>query len=308
MDDLFVMNRKENTAIMIRIFFRHLREAVQSITRNLGRSVLSCITVGLTLLLMGGFGSVLLNVNKMAHDATTKLEIRVFVDTAATAADTAYLGEELKAIEGVSAVVFSSKDEQLKNIVTKFPTFQLFENDANPLRDAYTVTVERGEHIKTVSEKVKLLRFVYKSNDGGDITENLVAFSKTLQFWGIALISALVIIAVMLIMNTIRSTILSRQTEIEIMRLVGATKWFIRWPFLLEGALVGLLGSVAPALIIYFGYQFIYTMLNAQLVYTQYSLLPFDPYATYIVLALLGVGMLVGAIGSVVSISRFLKR
>lgn len=293
---------------MIRIFFRHLREAIQSITRNLGRSLLSIMTVGLTLLLMGGFSTVLLNVNKMANDATTRLEIRVFVDTAATPEDTAYLGEELKQIDGVSSVVFSSKEEQLETIVAKYPSFKLFENDSNPLHDAYTVTVEKGSQLKFVSEKIATLRFVYKANDGGDITENLVSFSKTLQFWGGILIVALVVIAIMLIMNTIRSTIIARQTEIEIMRLVGATKWFIRWPFLLEGALVGFLGSIIPATVIYFGYQILHTMLSAQLVYTQYSMLPADPYAMYIVLGIMAVGIFVGSLGSVFSIRRFLKR
>lgn len=302
------MKWKENTATMIRIFFRHLREAILSITRNFGRSFLSMMTVGLTLMLMGGFGTVLLNVNKMAFDATTRLEVRVFVDTAASPEDTAQLGEELKKIEGVSEVTLSTKEEQLKGIVQKYPTFQLFENDANPLHDAYTVTVEKGEHLKTVSEKVKTLRFVYQANDGGDITDRLVAFSQTLQFWGLVLIAVLVFIAIILIMNTIRSTIIARQTEIEIMRLVGATKWFIRWPFLFEGALVGFFGSLIPAAILYFGYNIVYSMITPQLIYTQYSLLPSNPYGALIAAGIVGIGVLVGALGSGLSISRFLKR
>lgn len=293
---------------MIRNLFRHIREAIQSITRNFGRSFLSIMTVGLTLLLMSGFGTVLLNVNKMAQDATTTLEISVYVDTAATDVDTQYLGEQLKKMQGVSKVRYSSKDEQLAAIVSKYPSFNLFQNDSNPLLNAYVVSVADGKEVKTIAENIRKLQFVYKVNDGGNITDNLVKFSSSLQFWGLILIGVLILIAVILIMNTIRSTILARQTEISIMRLVGATKWFIRWPFLIEGALIGLLGGLLPAGVLYLGYEFVYAMITPQLVLTQYSLLPANPYAWVIALGVLVLGTFIGALGSVISIRRFVKR
>lgn len=293
---------------MIRNLFRHIREAVQSITRNFGRSFLSVMTVGLTLLLMSGFGTVLLNVNKMAQDATKTLEISVYIDTAATDVDTQYLGEQLKNMKGVSKIRYSSKDDQLAAIVSKYPSFNLFQNDSNPLLNAYVVSVGDGKDVKTIAENIRKLKFVYKVNDGGNITDNLVKFSSSLQFWGLILIGVLILIAVILIMNTIRSTILARQTEISIMRLVGATKWFIRWPFLIEGALIGLLGGLLPAGVLYLGYEVVYAIITPQLVLTQYSLLPADPYAWIIALGVLVMGMFIGALGSVISIRRFLKR
>lgn len=293
---------------MIRNLFRHIREAIQSITRNFGRSFLSVMTVGLTLLLMSGFGTLLLNVNKMAKDATTTLEISVYIDTAATDVDTQYLGGQLKNMNGVSKIRYSSKDEQLSAIVSKYPSFNLFQNDSNPLLNAYVVSVSDGKELKTIAENIRKLQFVYKVNDGGNITDNLVKFSSSLQFWGLILIGILILIAVILIMNTIRSTILARQTEISIMRLVGATKWFIRWPFLIEGALIGLLGGLLPAGMLYLGYEIVYAMITPQLVLTQYSLLPANPYAWIIASGVLVMGMIIGSLGSVISISRFLKR
>lgn len=293
---------------MIRNLFRHIREAIQSITRNFGRSFLSVMTVGLTLLLMSGFGTVLLNVNKMAQDATKTLEISIYIDTAATDVDTQYLGEQLKNMKGVSKIRYSSKDDQLAAIVSKYPSFNLFQNDSNPLLNAYVVSVGDGKDVKTIAENIRKLKFVYKVNDGGNITDNLVKFSSSLQFWGLILIGVLILIAVILIMNTIRSTILARQTEISIMRLVGATKWFIRWPFLIEGALIGLLGGLLPAGVLYLGYEVVYAIITPQLVLTQYSLLPADPYAWIIALGVLVMGMFIGALGSVISIRRFLKR
>lgn len=293
---------------MIRNLFRHIRDAIQSITRNFGRSFLSIMTVGLTLLLMSGFGTVLLNVNKMAQDATTTLEISVYVDVAATDVDTQYLGEQLKKMQGVSSVRYSSKDEQLAAIVSKYPSFNLFQNDSNPLLNAYVVSMSDGKEVKAIAENIRKLAFVYKVNDGGNITDNLVKFSSGLQFWGLILIGVLILIAVILIMNTIRSTILARQTEISIMRLVGATKWFIRWPFFIEGALIGLLGGLLPAGVLYLGYEFVYAVITPQLVLTQYSLLPANPYAWVIAVGVLVLGTCIGALGSVISISRFLKR
>lgn len=294
--------------IMIRNFFRHIREALQSITRNFGRSFLSIMTVGLTLLLMSSFGTVLLNVQKMAKDATNTLEIRVYVDSAANDVDTKYVGEQLKKLNGVQKVTYSSKDEQLTTIIQKYPSFTMFQNDSNPLLNAYVVSIGKSEQLKSISDAAKKLQFVFRVNDGGDIADKLVAVSSALQFWGLILIAVLVLIAVLLIMNTIRSTIISRQTEISIMRLVGATKWFIRWPFLIEGALIGFLGSLFPAVVLYLGYEVVYAMLTPQLVLTQYSLFPADPYAIWIALGVMGLGVIVGSLGSVVSIRRFLKK
>lgn len=294
--------------IMIRNGFRHIREALQSLGRSFGRSMLSIVTVGFTLLLVGIFTSVLLNVRDMAMDATTTLEVKVFVDTAATAEDQAELEKQLNSIENVASVVFSSKDEQLEKIVEKIPSFKLFENDSNPLYDAYILKVSNSEQIANVSAAAERLNYVYRVNDGGDITDALVSFSQGMQLWGSILIVVLVLIAIVLIMNTIRTTIFSRQTEIGIMRLVGATKWFIRWPFLLEGAFIGFLGSIVPVVVVYFGYVAVYSILTPQLATSQYNLLPADPFALYIGAGLACLGILIGAFGSIISIHRFLKK
>lgn len=293
---------------MIRNFFRHLREALQSIGRNIGRSTLSIITVGFTLLLVGVFSSVLLNVSDMANDATTTLEVKVFVDAAATPEDQQTLKQQLEALPNVKSVTYSSKDEQLQRIIEQWPSFKLFENDGNPLYDAYILKVDDSTHISAVAAKAKELKYVIRVNDGGQVTDSLVGFAKSMELWGTVLIVALVVIAVILIMNTIRTTIFSRQTEIEIMRLVGATKWFIRWPFLIEGALIGFLGSLPAALIVYAGYIFLYAILQQNLVNSQYTLLPSDPFALLMLLGLIATGVIIGALGSAISIRRFLKK
>ncbi|MBF0780408.1 MULTISPECIES: permease-like cell division protein FtsX [unclassified Granulicatella] len=294
---------------MIRNFFRHLREATQSIGRNFGRSMLSIVTVGFTLLLVGIFTSVLLNVKDLANDATSTLEVKVFVDTAATPEDQDKLKKQLESIPNVTQVTYSSKDEQLNRIVEKWPVFNIFENDSNPLYDAYILKVDNSINISRVAQDARTLKYVIRANDGGSTTDSLVAFSKSLEIWGTVLIVILVVIAIILIMNVIRTTILSRQTEIEIMRLVGATKWFIRGPFLIEGALIGFLGSLPASIIIYIGYMTLYSIIEGNIVgLDQYSLLPADPYAVYMAVGLSVIGILVGALGSVISIRRFLKK
>lgn len=293
---------------MISVGFRHIREALQSITRNFVRSSVAMLTVGLTLLLVGLFSTVLLNASKIASDSTGSLEVRVYVDAAATQEDTMNLQQQIQTINGVENVVFSDKAEQLAIIVQRIPQFSLFEEDNNPLYDAFIVTISNSEQLESVTEQIRGLNYVYRVNDGGEIASRLVQISRGIQFWGSILIVVLVLIAIVLIMNTIRATIISRQTEIEIMRLVGATKWFIRWPFLLEGAFIGFLGSILPVVLIYMGYHYIYQVAAVQLAGTQYSLLPADPFAWYIAGALALLGILLGSLGSIVSIRRFLKK
>lgn len=307
MGALFEMSWKVSI-VMIRLLFRHLGEAVSNITRNIARSFLAMMTVGLTLFLVGIFSSLLLNVSNMAQDVTSNLELKVFIDKAATQEDEATLKTEIEQINNVSQVTYSSKDEQLTQISEKVPSFKVYENDANPLYNVYIVTVSETDTIKTVAENIRQLKFVYKVNDGGTVTDSLVNFAKTTQFWGMIFIALLLLVAIVLIMNTIRATIISRQTEIEIMRLVGATKWFIRWPFLLEGALIGFLGSVVPMIITYILYSSVYHILSKELALSQYSLLPINPFAFYIVGGLGLAGILLGSLGSIISIRRFLKK
>lgn len=307
MVELFVMRWRENI-VMLRIFFRHFSEALANLTRNFSRSFLAMITVGLTLFLVGIFSALLLNVSDVAQDVTSKVEIKVFIDKAATIDDELVLKAEIENIGNIEKVTYSSKEEQMALISEKVPSFKLYENDANPLFNAYIITVTDTTQVKKVSEAIAKLKFVSKVNDGGTVTDKLIKFSKVTQFWGIIFITLLLLVAVVLIMNTIRATIISRQTEIEIMRLVGATKWFIRWPFLLEGALIGFFGSLLPMGIVYVLYTTVYQLVSQELALSRYSLLPVNPYAFYITGGIGLSGIILGALGSIISIRRFLKK
>ncbi|WP_285696146.1 FtsX-like permease family protein, partial [Enterococcus hirae] len=129
----------------------------------------------------------------------------------------------------------------------------------------------------------------------------------TVRTWGLAAAALLLFIAMFLISNTIRITILSRQKEIQIMRLVGAKNGYIRWPFFLEGGWIGLIGAIIPVLLITFGYQEVFRMLNPSLLRSHYSLIQPQDIVWKINALMAGIGIIIGSLGSIISMRRFLK-
>lgn len=263
--------------------------------------------VSITLLLVGGLIAGVSNINDLATDIEDDVSVRVYVDLAANQKDRNNLEESLQEIDNVEQVTFSTRAEQLENVVGSYgETFELFEGDENPLHDVFIVDTSSPDHTATVAEEIEPLEFVSEVNYGGAEADRLFQMTSTIQTIGGVIIVALILTAIFLISNTIRITIFSRSTEIEIMKLVGATNWFIRWPFLIEGALIGLIGSIIPSAVLWFLYDSIYTTVSGFLSGTYFSLLEPNPFVYQLILLLTVIGVVIGAIGSAFSIRRFL--
>lgn len=151
------------------------------------------------------------------------------------------------------------------------------------------------------------MKHVYDAKYGGASAKKLFNIVDNIQKWGIAISLLLLFVAVFLISNTIRITILSRKNEISIMRLVGATNGFIRWPFILEGAWTGLFGAIIPIIIVDLGYVWLYGIISNSLASTGYSLLTPSVFLFQIDTLLILIGIVIGAIGSGISMRRFLR-
>ncbi|HFI0342315.1 TPA: FtsX-like permease family protein, partial [Streptococcus suis] len=143
--------------------------------------------------------------------------------------------------------------------------------------------------------------------DGEVETERIFKLADLVRTWGLAATGLLLFTAIFLISNTIRITIISRSREIQIMRLVGARNSYIRGPFLWEGAWVGMLGAILPAALLYFLYQMIYNSVNASLASQDLSLISQDIFIPGMIGALFVIGILIGSLGSVISMNRYLK-
>ena len=293
----------------IRTMWRHIRDAVKSLFRN-GWSTFGAISaVSMVLLLVGIFVSLLFNMNKIATDVEQDVNVRVYIDLAADETKTAELKAAIEALDTVDTVKFRSKDEELEDITKSVAQeFELFKNDSNPLRDAFDVSTKNPKQTKEVANVIEKMDYVARVNYGGARADTLFKVIATARNVGIGVISVLLIIALFLISNTIRSTIYARKTEIEIMQLVGATKAYIRWPFFLEGGFIGLIGSIVPIAVLWGLYLWIYKGGSDFFSGSNFSLLAPNPFLYRLSLAMAGVGVLIGSFGSIFSMRRFLKK
>ncbi|MDM5157246.1 permease-like cell division protein FtsX [Bacillus sp. DX1.1] len=289
---------------------RHLREGVKNLSRNGWMTFASVSAVTVTLLLVGVFLTAIMNMNHFATKVEQDVEMRVHIDPAAKEEDQKKLEEEIGKIAKVDSVKFSSKEEELKRLIKSLgdsgKTFELFEQD-NPLKNVYIVKAKEPTDTATIAKKVEKMQFVYNVQYGKNEVKKLFDTVKTGRNIGVALIAGLLFTAMFLISNTIKITIYARSTEIEIMKLVGATNWFIRWPFLLEGLFLGILGSLLPIVVILSSYNSLQGMFNEKLGGTIFELLPYSPFVFQLSGLLMLIGALIGMWGSVMSIRRFLK-
>lgn len=291
-----------------RTFWRHIKESFKSIKRNGWMSLAAVSAVAVTLLLVGSFIAILMNVNKLASDVEEDVSVRVYIDLAAEEEDQEALQEDLEEIEEVELVVFSSRDDELSQVIGSYgDEFGLFDGDDNPLHDVFILNTTAPEATADVADMAEDLNFVADVNYGGATADRLFEVMATVRNVGAVIIVALIFTAVFLIANTIRITIFSRKTEIEIMKLVGATNWFIRWPFLIEGAVIGFIGALIPVSIISYIYLSGFETVMSYLSGTYFALLPPNPFLIQIVALLLAIGIGIGGFGSALSIRKFLK-
>lgn len=295
----------------IRNLPKHIITAIQSIWRNGVMSVSSIFAVTVTLLLIGLIGVVAINVQDMTQDVENSLTIHVKLERDATEEQVAQVGEEIRQIGQIKTVTYSSKDEQLTILQESYGEDgkNLFESyrDDNPLGDAYIVEVEDAQFLPQIAKQIADLEYVNKTNYGGDSTSTLVSSLENIRNGGAIFIVALGIIALMLISNTIKVAITARQTEISIMRMVGASNWYIRIPFMIEGILIGILGAIVPCLCLYFGYNFMFSQMQGVFFSSMLTLRAPYPFIYQFALLLVLLGSGVGLVGSYFSVRKFLK-
>lgn len=289
---------------------RHFREGFKNIFRNGWMSVASIAAVTVTLILVSVFIALVVNLNHMANNIEGDVEISVHIDRTADESEIKELGQELKGIAKVDTVVFSSKDEELEKLINSMgdegQSWELFEQD-NPLNHAYIIRAEDPDDTVSIASSIESLDHVDEVVYGQEVVERLFQFTKYARTIGLVLILGLVFTAIFLISNTIKLTIMARSKEIGIMKLVGATNGFIRWPFFVEGLLLGILGSVIPIAIILSGYYYLEKSLGAQITFNFVELLPFNPFAWQLSLLVITIGSFIGVWGSVMSVRKFLK-
>ena len=298
-------------AMKIRTLKRHVKEGLKSSWRNSWMTLASVGAVTTTLLLVSVFLALMMNLNHVAQNIEEDVLIKVLIDVTATDDEVEELGESIESLSKVETVEFSSRDQELRELIESLgeegDVFSTYGDDENPLNHAYIVkTVEPKETIQ-IAEEIEAMNRVEKVNYGQDVVENIFMFNSYARNIGLILIVALLFTAIFLISNTIKITIIARRREIEIMKLVGATNWFIRWPFFIEGLLLGILGSIIPIALIFTGYYFLdqnSAMINQ---FEFISILPFHPFVWQLSGIVILIGAVIGVWGSIMSVRKFLK-
>ncbi|PXW91489.1 cell division protein FtsX [Streptohalobacillus salinus] len=295
----------------LRTLKRHFREGFKNSWRNSWMTIASIGAVTTTLILVATFLVLLLNINHIADSLENDVEIKVLVDLTATEEEREAIGEELESMSIIETVVFSSREQELENLKSSLgedgDVFGIFDDQENPLDDAYIVKLTDPQQTVPVAEEIATIPKVSEVNYGEDFVQDLFNFNNYARNIGLVLIIALVFTAIFLISNTIKITIFARRKEIEIMKLVGATNWFIRWPFFVEGLLLGILGSVIPIAALVTGYYYLDQNIETVNQFDFITLLPFSPFVWQVSGLILLIGAVIGIWGSVMSVRKFLK-
>lgn len=304
------MSSEVNTDMKARTIRRHIRESFKSLLRNGWMTFASISSVTITLILVGVFFVIMMNLNQVATTIEENVEIRVHIDVAATEEEQAALEEKITGLPEVGSVVFSPKEDELSNLIESFgedgEAYRLFEQD-NPLSDVFIVKTKNPEDTKKVAGEIEEFEHAANVKYGQGTVDRLFNVINVSRNVGLVLIVGLLFTAMFLISNTIKITIVARRREIEIMRLVGATNWFIRWPFFLEGMWLGVLGAVIPIASVSVVYYYAYEYLQPRLVGNFIQILDFTPFVYQVGALLLVMGAVIGIWGSVMSIRKFLR-
>lgn len=292
---------------IIRSIGRHIRDAFRNLFRNGWMTTASILVMSVTLFMIGLLVLVFGNIQQLTSNVEEEIQVRVLIDPLAQTSDEQALGEEIAAIEEVTRVVYRSADEELasyQEVITEdFDV--LLEN--NPLNNMYLVNVNNPQNIEIVSQDISAMDYVLSANVGALEIEGLIRAIELSRYIIAFLAAAFVIIAVLLVSNTIRTTIKARATEIEIMRLVGARKNYIRAPFAIEGTLIGIVGAVIASLSLYFSYEGLLGLARSVLAFNpQLALAPW-PVILWIGILLLIFGIVLGSIAAGRPIKQLLK-
>ena len=286
---------------------RHFNNSFKSLGRNGWMTFASVSAVTVTLLLVGVFIAIMMNLNQVADNIEKDVEIKVIIDLAADEKAVAKLEQQVLETPGVLEVKYSSNEQELDKMIKGLgDEFGLYKQD-NPLRHALYVKAEEPQQTAPISKKIETYNYTHEVIYGEGKVEKLFDMLNTGRNVGMVLIVGLLLTAMFLISNTIRITIAARQTEIGIMKLVGATNNFVRVPFILEGVWLGILGAILPMLIITLAYFNLYEIIAPKLQGELYEPLAITPFLYQLNGLILGLGVLIGVWGSFMSVRKFLK-
>lgn len=289
-----------------------LMDASKSFTRNKTITLASCATVATTLFIMGIFLLTLLNVNQGILGVQSNLQAEIYINDNITLDQQTALENAIRSTDGVKDIKFVSKEEALKKLRDTFgaDNQELTEGmeQANPLPANYIVKVTSPDKISNVIKNVQGMPGIYQISDVRDLVNKVQKISNAVKYVGLGLFLLLSGVSLFLISNTIKLAVYARRREIGIMKFIGATDWFIRWPFIFEGMFMGVAGALMSLIVVFYTYRLVLAKFSTELLeLMSVKLVPASYVFTHMSWEFLLAGIAIGVFGSIMAIRKFLK-
>lgn len=293
----------------IRIFKRSIRDAFKSTIRNFSLSFASIMCTTITLILVAVAMISAANIENATKLIEGELSIVVYLNEDLTEDVKNNIQLDVESQKQVTEVIFKTKDEWKLEMEEYSETFNTVLNylDDNPLLDSMVVKVKDAKDLKDTANYIKTIDGIKTVKYGEGMVEKVISIFDVIEKVVIVVVIALVLVTAFLISNTIKLTIFSRRSEIEIMRLVGASNIAIKLPFIIEGFIIGVIGSIIPVCVTVYGYVILYSKLGGHIFTNMLVLIkPFN-FVFMVAIVLVIIGALVGMYGSLKAVRKYLK-
>ncbi len=304
------MRRGEDTNMKTNTVKHFFVDALKSLKRNKTISIASALTVSATLFIFGVFVLIAVTVNNQVKIIEDMVEVEVFLTNEVTISEQRDIEATLKDLSGVEDVIYKSKLEALEDFKEQMKGNEVilsgYGSDNNPLPSSFVVKISSPEVAESITSAVENMPGYEPGEGQTDIIDKIIKVSSTIKVVGVIIFVIFIGVSLFLISNTIKLTVFSRRREVGIMKFVGATDWFIRWPFIIEGVIIGVIGALIANGVLSIGYNILYTNITQSMIGATPLVAPSYVY-TVILLEFILAGIIVGALGSFVSLRKFLE-
>ena len=295
----------------LRMLTRSIRDAFKSVVRNFSLSLasISCITITLIIVALAIIAS--FNVDNFTKEIEKDMTIVVFMDNESTDDNIKDAETRIKKLSNVEKYTYQSKVDVKEQMQSESDLYKAvldeWDEDESPLKDTLQIKVKDVTKIKDTANKIKNMDHVSVVRYGEGYVDKMVTAFSSIEKVTYGIVVALIVVTIFLIINTIKLTISARHREIEIMRVVGASNISIKIPFIIEGMILGLFGSIVPVLVTTYGYLAFYKHFDGYLFSELIKLITPEPFIYQTSLIVIVIGVLVGMVGSASAVRKYLK-
>ena len=286
--------------------FYFIGQAFEGLWRNGVMSFASIAVLMSLLVVIGGFTLLVTNIDVNLSEFGLINQIVVFCDPNASDEQIAEIGEAIGKLDNIESVQHVTKEEGLEQMKAEYDIYDDVDEANNPLPDSFVITYLENEKVPNLDYQLNQIEGIAKVNNRLDLATKIESFKRGVMLVFVWFLVILGVVSIFIIINTIKLSVFSRRNEISIMQYVGATGWFISLPYIIEGAIIGLVSSVAAYFIEWYIYSYIEEMVITDL--QMISILQFSDIRGYVFWGFLGLGVVLGVVGSLISLARYLRQ